>query len=142
MQTQQLARAVATVFWADEKDAPEEWAAAESLFVDNGCDWEEAKSLIEEELEDLIDESDSDEAKEETDEDLDFGIIDLGPGADPYKTICGLAKIACSDKLLTWQEIDILHCIGDAMHISREMVTAALLTVSQSSDVTVELMEE
>ncbi len=44
MQTQQLARAVAAVFWADEKDTPEEWAAAESLFVDNGCDWEEAKS--------------------------------------------------------------------------------------------------
>ena len=29
MHSQQLARAVAAVLWADEKDTPEEWAAAE-----------------------------------------------------------------------------------------------------------------
>lgn len=141
MQTQQLAKAVAAVFWSDEKDTPEEWAAAERLFVNNGCDWEEAKSLIEEELEDLIDEGDSDE-EEETEEDLIFNSIDLGPGIDPYKALCGLAEVACADKQLTWKEIDVIHCLGDAMHVSREMVTAALVAVSQSSDVAVELREE
>ena len=141
MQTQHLARAVAALMWADEKDTPEEWASAESLFVDTGCDWEEAKPLIEQELDDLIDESDNDE-EEETDEELHFGVIDLGDGADPYKTLRGLAAIACSDKLLTWKEVDILHCLGDAMNVSREMVTAALVAVSQSSDVTVEFKED
>tara|TARA_B100000315_G_C14509155_1_gene556118 strand:+ start:835 stop:1263 length:429 start_codon:yes stop_codon:yes gene_type:complete len=142
MQTQQLARAVAVLFWADEKDTPEEWAAAENLFVENKCDWEEAKALIEEEIEDLIDESDNDEEVEETEEDLDFEVIDLGPEIEPYKILTGLAAVACSDKILTWKEIDILHCLGDAMNIPREMVTAALIDVSQSSEVSVKLPDE
>ena len=87
MHSQQLARAVAAVLWADEKDTPEEWAAAERLFVDNGCDWEEAKAFIEEEIEDLIDESDGDEVEEETEEDLHFGVIDLGPGAELVRSV-------------------------------------------------------
>ena len=141
MQTQQLAKAVAAVFWADEKDTPEEWAAAERLFVDNGSDWEEAKPLIEQELEDLIDERDNDDDEEETDEDLDFGVIDLGPGIDPYEILCGLAEIACSDKQLTWQEIDIVHCLGDAMNITRERVTAALVRAANAPGITVDLAE-
>jgi len=81
MRIDQLARATAAVLWADEKDTPEEWAAAERIFTDNGADWEVAKPLLEQELEALIDE-DEDEAAEETEEDLDFGVIDLGPGVN------------------------------------------------------------
>ena len=50
MQAQQLARVVAAVLWADEKDTPEEWAAAEQIFNENKVNWEEAKPLIEEEI--------------------------------------------------------------------------------------------
>lgn len=135
MLMQQLARTVAAVLWADEKDTPEEWAAAERLFTDNGCDWEEAKALIEEEIEALIDEGEGDE--EETGEGLDFGAIDLGPGADPYEVLCGLADIACSDNELAMQEIEILHQLGASMNIATELVSAALVRVAASGNVTV-----
>ena len=45
---------------------------------------------------------------EETEEELDFGPIDLGPDVDAYDVLDGLARLACSDKELTWQEIDVL----------------------------------
>jgi|OM-RGC.v1.024301180 hypothetical protein len=139
LQIRSLARAVAAVFWADEKDTPEEWASAEHLFVENGCDWEAAKALIEEEIEDLIDERDSEEDEEEAEDDLFFGVIDLGPGADPFKIFCGLAEISCSDKRLTWEEIGVLHILGDAMNVPREIVTAAVARAANSSGVMVEL---
>ena len=122
----QLARVTAAVLWADEKDTPEEWAAAEKIFTDNGANWEDAKPLLEQELEALIDE-DEDETAEETEEDLDFGAIDLGPDVDSYEVLCGLARLACSDKELTWQEIDVLHKLGESMNVSKELVTAALV---------------
>ena len=134
----QLARATAAVLWADEKDTPEEWAAAERIFTDNGADWEEAKPLLEQELEALIDE-DEDEAAEETEEDLDFGVIDLGPGVDSYEVLCGLAQLACSDKELTWQEIEILHRLGESMNVGKELVTTALVRAAAMTDVTVAL---
>ena len=141
MNVEQLARATAAVLWADEKDTPEEWAAAERVFTDNGADWEKAKPLIEEELEILIDESD-DESEEEVEEDLNFGAIDLGPGVDPYDILCGLAQLACSDNELTWQEIDILHRLGESMNVSKELVTTALVKAAAMTNVSVALDEE
>ena len=126
MRIDQLARVTAAVLWADEKDTPEEWAAAEKIFTDNGANWEDVKPLLEQELEALIDE-DEDEAAEETEEELDFGPIDLGPGVDAYDVLNGLAQLACSDKQLTWQEIDILHRLGESMNVGKEIVTAALV---------------
>lgn len=122
----QLARVTAAVLWADEKDTLEEWAAAEKIFTDNGANWEDAKPLLEQELEALIDE-DEDDTAEETEEELDFGPIDLGPDVDAYDVLDGLARLACSDKELTWQEIDVLHKLGESMNVGKELVTAALL---------------
>jgi len=137
---QQLARAAAAVLWADEKDTPEEWAAAERLFTDNGVNWEKAKPLIEEELEALIDEGEGDE--EETEEGLDFGAIDLGPGVDPYHVLCGLADLACSDNELAMQEIEILHKLGESLNIPPELVSAALVKSAASENVKVAVEEE
>ena len=109
-----------------EKDTPEEWAAAEKIFTDNGANWEDAKPLLEQELEALIDEDENDTA-EETEEELDFGPIDLGPDVDAYDVLDGLARLACSDKELTWQEIDVLHKLGESMNVGKELVTAALV---------------
>ncbi len=136
MQTEQLARAVAAVLWADEKDTPEEWAAAEKIFTNNGANWEDAKPLLEQELEALIDE-DEDDTAEETEEELDFGALDLGPDVDTYEVLCALAQLACSDMELTWQEIDILHKLGEAMNVGKELVTAALVQATAMSDVKV-----
>jgi hypothetical protein len=127
--------------WADERDTLEEWAAAERIFTDNGVDWEKAKPVIEEELEALIDESDV-ESKEDSEEDLSFGVIDFGPGIDPYDILCGLAQLACSDKELTWQEIDIMHRLGESMNVGKELVTAALVKAAAMTNVFVALDEE
>tara|TARA_B100002052_G_C15560138_1_gene453036 strand:- start:9 stop:434 length:426 start_codon:yes stop_codon:yes gene_type:complete len=135
MQAQQLARVVAAVLWADEKDTPEEWAAAEQIFNENKVNWEEAKPLIEEEIEALIDEGEGDE--EETEEELDFGAIDLGPDVDSYQVLCGLADLACSDSELAMQEIEILHQLGSSMNIAPELVSAALVRAAASGNVTV-----
>jgi hypothetical protein len=132
----QLARVTAVVLWADEKDTPEEWAAAEKIFTDNGAHWGDAKPLLEQELKALIDE-DEDDTAQEIEEDLDFGAIDLGPDVDTYEVLCGLAQLACSDKELTLQEIDILHKLGEAMNVSKEFVTAALVKAAALSDVKV-----
>ena len=35
----------------------------------------------------MIDESDGDEVEEETEEDLHFGVIDLGPGAELVRSV-------------------------------------------------------
>ena len=134
----QFARVTAAVLWADEKDTPEEWVAAEALFLKNNLNWEEAKSLVEEEIEALIDE-DEEGSESEEDEDLTFGAIDLGAGVDPYEVLVGLAKLACADKELTWNEIDMIHRLGEAMNIQGEMVSAALLTAASSADVSVVL---
>jgi hypothetical protein len=141
MNLEQLARATAAVLWADERDTLEEWAAAERIFTDNGVDWEKAKPVIEEELEALIDESDV-ESKEDSEEDLSFGVIDFGPGIDPYDILCGLAQLACSDKELTWQEIDIMHRLGESMNVGKELVTAALVKAAAMTNVFVALDEE
>ena len=141
MNVEQLARATAAVLWADERDTLEEWAAAERIFTDNGVDWEKAKPVIEEELEALIDESDV-ESKEDSEEDLSFGVIDFGPGIDPYDILCGLAQLACSDKELTWQEIDIMHRLGESMNVGKELVTAALVKAAAMTNVFVALDEE
>lgn len=133
--TTQLARAAAAVLWADEKDAPEEWMAAERLFTESGADWDQAKPLLEQELEALFDESAEDTEVE--DGDLEFGAIDLGPGVDPYFVLCGLAQLACSDKELTWREIDVLHRLGESMNVGKELVTAALLKAVALSNVNV-----
>ena len=138
MNLEQLARATAAVLWADERDTLEEWAAAERIFTDNGVDWEKAKPVIEEELEALIDESDV-ESKEDSEEDLSFGVIDFGPGIDPYDILCGLAQLACSDKELTWQEIDIMHRLGESMNVGKELVTTALVRAAAMTDVTIAL---
>ena len=138
MNLEQLARATAAVLWADERDTLEEWAAAERIFTDNGVDWEKAKPVIEEELEALIDESDV-ESKEDSEEDLSFGVIDFGPGIDPYDILCGLAQLACSDKELTWQEIDIMHRLGESMNVGKELVTTALVGAAATTGVTVAL---
>ena len=45
--------------------------------------------------------------------------------------------MACSDKELTLQEIDILHKLGEAMNVSKEFVTAALVKAAALSDVKV-----
>ena len=136
MKIDQLARVTAAVLWADEKDTPEEWAAAEKLFTDNGANWEDAKVLIEQELEALIDE-DEDDTVEESEEDLDFGPIDLGPGVDACDVLDRMAELACSDKELTWQEIDILHTLGESMNVRKELVTAALLKAAAMGGVKV-----
>mgnify|MGYP003948077055 CR=1 FL=1 len=141
MNLEQLARATAAVLWADERDTLEEWAAAERIFTDNGVDWEKAKPVIEEELEALIDESDV-ESKEDSEEDLSFGVIDFGPGIDPYDILCGLAQLACSDKELTWEEIDIMHRLGESMNVGKELVTAALVKAAAMTNVFVALDEE
>ena len=136
MSIDQLARVTAVVLWADEKDTPEEWAAAEKIITDNGAHWEDAKPLLEQALKALIDE-DEDDTAQEIEEDLDFGAIDLGPDVDTYEVLCGLAQLACSDKELTLQEIDILHKLGEAMNVSKEFVTAALVKAAALSDVKV-----
>jgi len=53
--------------------------------------------------------------------------------------LVGLAKLACADKELTWNEIDMIHRLGEAMNIQGEMVSAALLTAASSADVSVVL---
>ncbi len=137
MQAQSLAKAVAVVLWADEKDTPEEWAAAEQLFTKNEVDWEEAKPLIEEEIEALIDEGEGDE--EEIEEEIDFGPIDLGSEVDSFQVLCGLADLACSDGSLSMQEIEIVHQLGASMNIAPVLVSAALAKAAASENVTVQI---
>ena len=120
-----VAKAVATVLWADEKDTPEEWGAAESIFKDNGGDWEAAKPLIEREIESLIDE-DPEGSDEESEEDLHLGVIDVGD-CDQHDVLFGLARLACADKEVTLGEIEVLHAIGDAMNVQKQLVSAALV---------------
>ncbi|MDA9949111.1 TerB family tellurite resistance protein [Paracoccaceae bacterium] len=119
-----LAKAVAAVFWADEKDTPEEWEAAKQLFISHSINWDEAKALIEQELELLIDEDTED--VEESEEELNFGALDFGPGVDQFLVLCSLAEICCADNELAWQEIDILHKLAEAMNFSKEAVSAAI----------------
>jgi uncharacterized tellurite resistance protein B-like protein len=142
MQNTGLAKCVAAVFWADEKVLPEEWTEAQNLFSKNSLDWEQGKALIEEELEALIDQGDDEDDLEETEEEINFGVIDLGPDLDLFEVLCGLAEIACSDKELTWQEIDILHHIGRSMNVNERMVSAALVLATAQNAVTVKLAED
>ena len=89
------------------------------------------KKAIEKELVILIDEGKSDGKKSyrmvEKDEAIDFGVIDLGDGIDPFDVLSGLADIACADGRLDWQEIDIMHRLGESMNIEKERVSAAML---------------
>ena len=49
------------------------------------------------------------------------------------------AELACSDKELTWQEIEILHRLGESMNVGKELVTTALVRAAAMTDVTVAL---
>ena len=138
-----VAEAAATIFWADGKDTPEEWESAKTLFTGLGFRWSAAKKAIEKELVTLIDEGESNPKKSfqmyEKDETIDFGVIDLGAGLDPFEVLCGLAEIACADGRLQWQEVDIMHRLGESMNIEKEMVSAAMLRAVSNQKVKVKV---
>jgi len=124
--TDGLAKVVATVLWADEKITEEEWSAAEGIFNKYGVSWGEAKKEIENHIEDLLDPGEEDEDFEETDEDFDIGNVYLGE-VDDFEVLSDLASLIVSDKEVTFTEIDILHRISEAMNSQPQLATAALL---------------
>jgi len=135
-----LSRAVAAVLWADEKVDPSEMIAAEELFQKFGISWSDAQPALEEELENLLDIGEEEE--DESDEELDFGVIDLGTETDSYEVLKGLCRLACSDKVLDWCEIDIIHRLGESMNLKKELVSAALVSCAVAEGVSMNLEEK
>ena len=124
--TDGLAKVVATVLWADEKVTEEEWSVAEGIFNKYGVSWGDAKKEIEGHIEDLLDPGEEDEKFEETDEELDIGNVYLGE-ADDFEVLSDLASLIVADKEVTFSEIDILHRIAEAINSQPQLVTAAVL---------------
>jgi hypothetical protein len=123
-----LARAVAFVLWADDKVTAEEHEVSRQLFEKHGVGWSEAKAMLEEAMEDILDESDSDDEADTDGEEIECGLVDIGEGIDALELLVDLARLACSDGELAWEEIEVLHAIARAMHQAPEMVTAAVAT--------------
>jgi hypothetical protein len=124
--TDGLAKVVATVLWADEKVTEEEWSAAEGIFSKYGVSWDDAKKEVEKHIEDLLDPGEEDEEFEETDEEFDIGNVYLGE-VDDFEVLCDLAVLIVADKEVTFTEIDILHRIAEAINSQAELTTAALI---------------
>lgn len=123
-----LAKAVAFVLWADEKVTAEEHEASRSLFEKHGVAWVDAKPMLEEAMEEILDESDSDEEADSDGGEIECDLVDPGEGIDSLELMVDLARLACADGELAWEEIEVLHAIGRAMQQAPEVVTAAVAT--------------
>jgi uncharacterized tellurite resistance protein B-like protein len=137
MQINALVKAVAFIMWADEKIEEEEWVSAKGIFEKYKLSWEEAKPLLEEYIEVLIDESEED--LEEVDETLDIGSIDFGDKVDRYDVLNDLAGLVVADKVIDFREIDVLHTIAKAVNAAPEMATASLLNAVSNGGIQVKL---
>ncbi len=135
MRMKALCKAVAFVMWADEKIETDEWNYAESIFKKYKLAFDEAKAIIDEHLELLLDEDE--EKVEEKDEDLDIGIIDFGDEVDRYEVLDELAGLVVSDGVVDFREVDVLHTIGNAINAAPQMVTLSLLKAANKDGVTI-----
>lgn len=132
-----ISRAIAVVLWADNKVLEEEMFAARALYARFGVTWARGKKVLEEELETLL-EYDS--------EGIDDAPLVVAPFVletiSPLEFIYELAKLACSDGEITWDEVDVLHLIGSAMVLDSRVVTAALLKAVATNDGKMDIMME
>jgi hypothetical protein len=131
MQISALVKAVAFVMWADEKIDEEEMVIAEGIFKKYKFEWNEAKPLLENQIELMLDESSED--NEEYEDVLDLGVIDFGTNVDRYEVLFELADLVLADKVIDYREIDVMHCIARAINAAPETVTAAILTAALKS---------
>jgi uncharacterized tellurite resistance protein B-like protein len=132
-----ISRAIAVVLWADNKVLEEELVAARALYARFGITWTRGKKVLEEELEALL-EYDSDG--------VDDAPLIVAPlvleTISPLEFIYELAKVACSDMEITWDEVDVLHLIGRAMVLDPRVVTAALLKAMDANSGNVDIVME
>lgn len=130
-----IIRSVALVLWADGRLLEEEFDGARSLFEDLGLNWAEAKKVLFEFLEDLIDPVD-----EAIEEDCPIKITPMAlEEISPVELIARLAVLACSDEQLTIDEVDILHHVGTALDCDSRIVTAGILRAIESSSKKIQL---
>jgi hypothetical protein len=137
MEAKALAKACAIVMWADGKVEEEELVSAEHFFSQYNISWNEAKPLVEQYLDELLDADENAEDFEEVDEELDLGNIDFGEGVDSYEVLCALSSLATVDNVIDETEIGIIHQIARATNQSPELATAALLKAAVSKNVTI-----
>jgi hypothetical protein len=133
-----LAKAVAILFWADEKVTEEEWRHAPKLFEKYGFSWPEAKKALESALEELLDAQDDEEDFAESEETLHFGVLDFGE-VDFFEILKDLADIALLDGVISFKEIELIHAIAKACNESEVVATAALLHAVKDRDARFEL---
>ncbi|MDL2272204.1 hypothetical protein LJC23_04140 [Desulfovibrio sp. OttesenSCG-928-I05] len=121
-----LAKAVAILYWADEKVSEEEWLHAPGFFEKYGFAWPEAKAALEAALENLLDADDDGEDFEESEEELHFGVLDFG-AVDFFDVLKDLAGIALLDGVISFKEIELIHAIAKACNENDVVASAALL---------------
>lgn len=133
-----IVKAVSFLLWADGKIEESEMIVAEKIFSKYKFEWEDVKPLLEKNLEDLISVKDKNNDIE-SEEDFQINKITIEEGIDNYEFLIDLAELACSDKIIDYQEVEMLHRIGTALDVQPELICCAMLKAAYSSKSKVEL---
>lgn len=120
-----LAKALALVAWADEKLDKSELKATQAIFDKYGIPWNEAKTLFESAMEDLL-EADGDDDSE----DISIGVLDFGE-VDFRDVLDDLAELVMADKVADYKELEMMHTIGKACNVDPVVISGCLLRAAQ-----------
>jgi len=120
-----LAKACAFVIFADGKIEVSELDSSKSIFEKYGFDWFEGETLIKSYLDKFIDESES-ENTDESDNDMILGDLEID-GIDSFEILQDLARITISDGEMTFNEVGVIHLLGDAFGLDPSLSSVALL---------------